>query len=80
MKVEGLQQEEYMRENYPGNKYFLMSLDTEVRKNGSVTKTWLCKVISEKWGQQVTKSPSLNPALAHASMTKKKLVIFLVTK
>ena len=69
-----------MRENYRGNKYFLMNLDTEVRKNGSVTKTWLCKVISEKWGRQVTKSPSLNPPLAHASMTKKKLVIFLVTK
>ena len=32
-EVEGLL-EEYMRENGRGNKYFLMNLDTKVRKNG----------------------------------------------
>ena len=62
-EVPGLQQEEYMRENCRGNKYFLMNLDTEVRKNGLVTKIWLCKVVSEKRGWQVTKSPPLNPPL-----------------
>ena len=56
-KVEGLQQEEYMRENCRGNKYFLMNLDTEVRKNGSVTKIWLCKVTSEKKGDKSLSHP-----------------------
>ena len=56
-EVVGLQQEEYMRENCRDNKYSLMNLDIEVRKNGSVTKIWLCKVMSENRGWQVTKSP-----------------------
>ena len=46
-----------------GNKYFLINLDTEVRNNGSITKIWLCKVMSEKKGWQVTKSTPLNPPL-----------------
>ena len=49
-EVAGLQQEEYMRENCRRNKYFPMNLDTKVRKNGSVTKIWLCKVMSERRG------------------------------
>ena len=39
-----------MHENRWGYKYLLMNLDTEVRKNGLVTKIWLCKVMSEKRG------------------------------
>ena len=62
-KVAGLQQEGYMYENCRDNKYFLIDLDIEVRNNGSVTKIWLCKVMSEKRGWQVTKSPRLNPPL-----------------
>ena len=46
-----------------GNKYFLINLDTEVRNNDSITKIWLCKVMPEKRGWQVTKSPPLNPPL-----------------
>ena len=46
-----------------GNKYFLINLDTEVRNNDSITKIWLYKVMSEKRGWQVTKSPPLNPHL-----------------
>ena len=46
----GLQQEGYMYENCWDNKYFLINLDTKVRNNGSVTKIWLCKVMSEKRG------------------------------
>ena len=61
-EVAGLQQEESMRENCQDNKY-LMNLDTEVMKNGSVTKIWLCKVMSEKRGRQVTKLPPLDPPL-----------------
>ena len=59
----GLQQEGYMYENCWDNKYFLINLDTKVRNNGSVTKIWLCKVMSEKRGWHVTKSPLLNPPL-----------------
>ena len=59
-EVARLQQEEYMRENCRGKKYFLTNLDI-LRKNGSVTKIWLCKVMSEKRGWQVTKSPPLYP-------------------
>ena len=73
-----LQQEEYLRENCRGNKYFLMNLDTEVRKNGLVTKIWLCKVVSEKRGWQVTKSPPLNPPLDATFLTKNKFFSFLV--
>ena len=61
-EVAGLQQEESMRENCQGNKY-LMNLDTEVMNNGLVTKIWLCKVMSEKRGRQVTKLPPLDPPL-----------------
>ena len=42
---------------------FLINLNTEVRHNDSITKIWLCKVMSEKMGWQVTKSPPLNPPL-----------------
>ena len=62
-EVARLQQEEYMRENCWGKKYFLMNLETW-RKNASVTKIWLCKVMSKKRGWQVTKLPPLNPPLA----------------
>ena len=62
-EVAGLEQEEYMYENCRDNKYFLINLDTEVRNNDSITKIWLCKVMSEKRGWQVTKSPPLNPPL-----------------
>ena len=41
-----------------------MNLDTEVRNNDPITKIWLCKVMSEKRGCQVTKSPALNPPLS----------------
>ena len=47
-EIAGLEQEEYMYENCRDNKYFLINLDTEVRKNDSITKIWLCKVMSEK--------------------------------
>ena len=77
-EVAGLQQEECMRENCRGNKYFLMNLDTEVRKNGLVTKIWFCKVMSEKRGWQVTKSPPLNPLLDATFLTKNKFLSFLV--
>ena len=40
-----------------------INLDTKVRNNDSITKIWLCKVMSEKRGWQVTKSPPLNPPL-----------------
>ena len=62
-EIAGLEQEEYMYENCRDNKYFLINLDTEVRNNDSITKIWLCKVMSEKRGWQVTKSPPLNPPL-----------------
>ena len=62
-EVAGLEQEEYMYENCRDNKYFLINLDTEVRNNDSITKIWLCKVMSEKRGWHVTKSPPLNPPL-----------------
>ena len=52
-----------MYENCRGNKYFLINLDTEVRNNDSITKIWLCKVMSEKREWQVTKSLPLNPPL-----------------
>ena len=61
-EVVELQQEEYMHENCWDNKYFLINLDTEVWKNGSVAKIWL-KVMSKKRGWQVTKSQPLNPPL-----------------
>ena len=35
-----------MYENCRDNKYFLINLDTEVRNNDSITKIWLCKVMS----------------------------------
>ena len=54
-----------MYENCRNNKYFLIYLDTEVRNNDSITKIWLCKVMSEKRGWQVTKSPPLNPPLVN---------------
>ena len=57
-----------MRENCRGKKYFLTNLDTR-RKKGSVTKIWLCKVMSEKRGLQVTKSPPLNPPLFKCSFS-----------
>ena len=63
-EVARLQQEEYMRENCRGKKYFLKNLDIR-RKNGSFTKIWFCKAMSEKRGWQVTKSPPLNPPLKH---------------
>ena len=62
-EVAGLEQEEYMFEKCRDNKYFLINLATEVRNNDSVTKIWLCKVMSEKRGWQVTTSPPLNPPL-----------------
>ena len=62
-EVAGLEQEEYMYENCRDNKYFLIYLDTYVRNNVSITKIWLCKVMSEKRGWQVTRSPPLNPPL-----------------
>ena len=62
-EIAGLEQEEYMYENCRDNKYFLINLDNEVRNNDSITKIWLCKVMSEKRGWQVTKSPTLNPPL-----------------
>ena len=62
-EVAGLLQEENMYENCWDNKYFLINLDTEVRNNDSITKIWLCKVMSQKRGWQVTKSPPLNPPL-----------------
>ena len=68
-EVAGLQQEEYTSENCRGNKYFLMNLDTEVRKNRSVTKIWLCKVMFEKRGWQVINSPPLNPSLDRCGLT-----------
>ena len=49
-EVAGLEQEEYMSEKCQDNKYFLINLDTEVRNNDSITKIWLCKVMSEKRG------------------------------
>ena len=58
-----------MYENCRDNKYFLINLDTEARNrllklgNDSITKIWLCKVMSEKSGWQATKSPTLNPPL-----------------
>ena len=48
-EVARLQQEEYIRENCRGKKYFLMNLDVR-RKNGSVTKIWFCKAMSGKMG------------------------------
>ena len=57
-----------MRENCRGKKYFLTNLDTR-RKKGSVTKIWLCKVMSEKRGWQVTKSPPLNLPLFKCSFS-----------
>ena len=77
-EVAGLEQEEYMYENCRDNKYFLINLDTEVRNNDSITKIWLCKVMSEKRGWQVTKSPPLNPPLDATFLTKNKFFSFLV--
>ena len=54
-----------MYENCRDNKHFLIYLDTEVRNNNSITKIWLCKVMSEKRGSQVTKSPPINPPLIY---------------
>ena len=52
-----------MYENCRDNQYFPINLDPEVRNNDSITKIWLCKVMSKKMGWQVTKSPPLNPPL-----------------
>ena len=59
-EIAGLEQEEYMYENCRDNKYFLINLGTEARNNDSITKIWLCKVMSKNRGWQVTKSPPLN--------------------
>ena len=67
-----------MFEKCRDNKYFLINLDTEVRNNDSITKIWLCKVMSEKRGWQVTKSPPLNPSLLVAH--KKYLPIIATIK
>ena len=63
-----------MYENCRDNKYFLINLDTEVRNNDSITKIWLCKVMSEKRVWQVTKLPPLNPPL---ELTPWKCLLFL---
>ena len=65
-----------MYENCRDNKYFLIYLDTEVRNNDSITKIWLCKVMSEKRGWHVTKSPRLNPPLNIIKKWLKVLDIF----
>ena len=59
-EVAGSHQEEYMPENYRGNKYFLMNVYTKVRKNGSVTTIWLCKC-PKKGGDKSLSHPLLNP-------------------
>ena len=70
-----LEQEEYMYENCRDNKYLQINLDTEVRNNDSITKIWLCKIMSEKRGWQVTKSPPLNPPLMYVFTLTIRLVV-----
>ena len=65
-----------MYENCRNNKYFLIYLVTEVRNNDSITKIWLCEVMSEKRGWQITKSPPLNlPLIAIFHFIRNVLVL-----
>ena len=69
-KVARLQQEDYMRENC--RRKNISDQFRYRRKNGSVTKICLCKVMPKKRRWQVTKSPPLYPPLHHLKKQVKK--------